>query len=140
MTLSPLQGKIPKKPDVRIGRNILVTSVSSLANAALTDTVEFRDFAGGLLITPADLATGGKAFDATTVLAFKVATKQDGTFTALYDSSNTLITITPTLAVPHAYPLPDELFGCGWFKIWMQASGSDVTQTAAHTFLLSLKG
>jgi hypothetical protein len=132
---------VPKRPDVRIGRhywNNVATAVTVPISTALSTPVEFRDWAGGILYAPSDIASVN--LTATTVIAFKVCSTQNGTYLPLYDKTGVLVEIVVSLTALRAYPLPDELFGAGWFEIWTEASGSDVVQAAAHSFTISLKG
>jgi hypothetical protein len=79
------------------------------------------------------------ALEATTVIGFKVAESQDGTFLPLYDEDNALVQATVTLNAARAYALPDKLFAWPYFKLWAQAAGVDVNQTAARSFVVLLK-
>jgi hypothetical protein len=125
---------IPKGPDQRIGRHSkTLTSVFTTGTAISNAPIDFRGWAGGMFTTPSTM-------DATTVIGFTVCSDPTGTFLPLYDKTNTLVTVTVTLNASRAYPLPDELFGVPYFKLWTQAAGVDVNQTGAKTFTLSLKG
>jgi hypothetical protein len=101
--------------------------------AGLSSPIDFRPYAGGGFITPATL-------DTTTVIGFLVST--DGaTFVPLCDKDNALVKVTVTLDAARAYPLPDELYGWAFFKLFcMTTAGAAVNQTGAKTFTLHLKG
>lgn len=108
--------------------------IATVANgAAISGAIDYRGFAMGGLITPA-------ALTATTVIAFKVASNPNGTFTPLYNASNALVEVTVTVDASKAYPLPDELSGWPYFKLWTEASAADVNQAAARTFEIVMKG
>jgi len=79
------------------------------------------------------------ALEANTVIGFKVAESQDGTFLPLYDEDNALVEATVILNAARAYALPDKLFAWPYFKLWTQAAGVDVNQAAARTFVVTLK-
>lgn len=111
----------------------IATVPDGAGGAGLSNAVDFRKYAGGALVTPATL-------DNTTVISFQVS--QDGVnFYTLYDKLNALIYLTVTLNASRAYPLPDELFGWGWFKVFTCTTGGvAVNQTGAKVFGLCLKG
>ncbi len=88
--------------------------------------------AGAGVITPA-------ALDATTCIAFKVSDAIDGTFLPLYDDTNAVVEITVELAEARAYVVPDGVFAWRYAKLWMEAAGGDVGQSADRTFIVSLK-
>lgn len=100
---------------------------------SVSEIVGYENWAGGILRTPATL-------DATTVIGFKVS--QDGTnFYTLYDKDNALVKLTVTLNESRAYPLPDEMFGTRYFKIFTCTTGGvAVNQTGDKAFKVSLKG
>lgn len=117
----------------RISSQGVATVPDGAGGAGLSNAIDFRQFAGGSFITPATL-------DATTVIGFQVS--NDGaTFATLYDKTNALIYATVTLNASRAYPLPDELFGFAWFKIFCCTTGGvAVNQTGAKVFTINLKG
>ncbi len=109
--------------------NRLARSVSAaVANgAALSGIIDNTWGAAGGLKAPA-------ALEATTVIGFKVAESQDGTFLPLHDASGTLVEVAVDAAAAKAYALPDELFPWPYFKLWTEAAGADVLQTAERAF------
>lgn len=119
--------------NTQIQRQISESTVAIATSAALSNAIDYRGFAMGGLITPS-------ALEATTKIGYKVATTANGTYTPLYSSSNALVETTVALDASRAYPFPDELSGWAFFKLWTEASGSDVAQTAARTFQVVMKG
>jgi hypothetical protein len=108
-------------------------AVTIAASEAISEAVAFMNFAGGLLQTPAAWTAGS--------IAFKVCDRPDGTFIPLRDKTAALVEITSIVAnAAAAYPLPDELFGALYFKIWSETNGSDTNQTAARSLTITLKG
>jgi hypothetical protein len=79
------------------------------------------------------------ALDATTVIAFKVSDDLDGNYLALYDDTNALVEVTVQVDAARAYALPEEVFAWPYVKLWAEASGTDVEQSADRTFKVSLK-
>jgi len=127
---------VPKRPDTRIGRhywNNQGVNVSVPINTALSTSIENRDWAGGILYCPS-------ALEATTKIAFKVCNTQLGTYIPLYSQSGALVEIAVSISAVGAYALPEELFAAGWFQVWTETGGVNVTQTTARAFGLSMKG
>ncbi len=105
------------------GTTIAIGTAGIALNATESDPVEVQGASRGGFVMPAAM-TG-------TAMTFKVS--HDGTtYKALYNSSNTLISIT--VAVDRAYPLPSEIFGFAYFKF---VSGS--TELAAREIALNAK-
>ena len=105
---------------LRYGVPIRATVDETAANCT---EVPYADMAGGMVFIP-----NGSSV---TSLKFDVAPEAGGTFERLYDKSNAEVAIT--VAVDRAYPLPDELFGCGVFKF--------ITNSiTAETIDVSVKG
>lgn len=113
----------------RESRNVTAVIPSG---AALSNIVDSTWAAAQGLVTPA-------ALDATTKIAFKVARSQDDTFLPLYDEFNVLVEVSVTLNAARAYALPDRLFAWPYFKLWAEASGSDLTQSADRAFTVVQK-
>ena len=85
--------------------------------------VSYADMAGGMVFIPSGSSV--------TSLKFDVAPESGGTFERLYDKDNAEVALT--VAVDRASPFPDELFGCGAFKI--------ITNSiTAETIDVSVKG
>lgn len=117
-----------------IMREIAYRAANVGAGTALSNAIEVSDFAGGLLITPSSL-------DNNTAIGFKVSDREDGVFYSLFGSDGVLITIPVSIANARAYPLPDELFGAHWIKIWTCTTGGlDVNQASVRGFGLMMKG
>jgi hypothetical protein len=109
-------------------------SATIASGAAVSEVLDLREMAGGTIITPATL-------NATTVIGFKVCDTESGTFVPLYDQDNSLVYLTVQVDASRAYPLPDELFGAQFFKLWACTTGAaDVDQTGSKAFALMLKG
>lgn len=109
------------------------TYVVGFKNATCeTEAIDFGHFAGGTF----QLSPGWD----TTHVGFKVSHGKDTVFYPLYDKNNSLVKIThPT--PNYWYPLPDELYGARWFKMWsVSDSTSDFNQTAERPIVVTLKG
>lgn len=104
-----------------------VTTIAS--GAALSGVIGFKDHAGGGIIMPATWTAAS--------LGFQVSAAPGGTFVALYDAAGDLVELT--VAASQAFPLPDELFGFAYFKLWSQTAGVDVNQAADREIRVSLK-
>lgn len=85
-----------------------VTFAASTASSAVANS----GFAGGTFTTPASIAS--------TTVGFKRSNASGGTYTSIYETSgaglatSTLIAIA--VAASRTYRLPDELFGCPFWK------------------------
>src|SRR6185295_9704774 len=98
---------------------------ATIANgAAESSIINFRGYAGGLFQIPASF-TGAS-------VSFVVSATETGTYTALHDATNTVVSQTVTSS--KSYPLPASLFGAGFFK-FVSASN----ETGAKTITVSLK-
>ena len=106
----------------------------SIANgAAESSVINMADFSGGSILTPAAWTSAA--------IAFKVCDTPDGTFVPLRSQSGSLVEITGVITnTAAAYPLPDELFGSIYVKLWSENSGSDANQAAARSLTAILKG
>lgn len=95
------------------------------ADTSVADSTEIdiSEFAGGGFVMPDTTSA--------TAIAFHVSTRIGGEYEPLYDRDNAAV--SQTVAASRAYPLPDELYGFGAFK--MVASGGDEADIR-----LSLKG
>jgi hypothetical protein len=103
-------------------------------NAAISGAIDNRAASGGSVITPAAWTDAN--------IGFKVCATVDGTFVPLRDQTGALVQITSVqTSEADAYPLPDELFGCLFFKLWScTAAGVDTNQGAARTLTIVQKG
>ncbi len=100
---------------------------------SLSNEIRFEAFITGILLTPMTL-------NATTVIGFKVASRRDGQYYTLYDSTGALVSITPSVAESRAYRIPIDVFGANWLKLFTCTSaGVAVAQTGAKGFTLMLK-
>jgi hypothetical protein len=114
-------------------RTPAVALASIAINTAESNVISMADFSGGLLHTPAAWTAGS--------IAFKVCDRPDGTFIPLRDKTAALVEITSIVTnAAAAYPLPDELFGALYFKLWSETAGSDTNQVAARSLTITLKG
>lgn len=87
-----------------------------LSGATESDAIDFKDFAQGGFILPA-------AFTGASV-SFKACNTSDGTYVAVYDSANALLSTTVTQGRGYAFPI--ALFGFGFVKIVSaSAEGAD---------------
>jgi hypothetical protein len=114
--------------DVDIARKYTTATLTMADNAAITDAVNMSAYAGGTVHVP----TGWVAAN----VGFSRATTVGGTYTRMRDQTGTLLQITGIVA-DQVYPLPTELFGCGFVKLLSQnASGNDVSQTGGPLSLV----
>ena len=70
-------------------------------------------------------------------LAFQVSATEDGTFTALYDESNALISITVTAG--RWYAVPAKVFAAHFLKLFSHTSGTPGNQGADCVLLILAK-
>lgn len=103
-------------------------------NEAESNAFDMSIFSGGSVLFPAawtDASAG-----------FKVCGTLDGTYVPLRDGSGALVQITGIITnAAAAYPLPDELFGCRFVKLWSCTSeGVATNQAAARALIAVLKG
>ena len=103
-------------------------------NTAISNLVGMSDYSGGLIIVPSTWTDAS--------IGFKTCDTQDGTFVPLRSQAGSLVQITGIqTAEADAYPLPDELFGALYFKLWScTAAGVDTNQAAARALTVILKG
>jgi hypothetical protein len=109
-----------------------VVAAAIAINTAESNVINMSDFSGGQVLTPAAWTDAP--------IAFKVCSTPDGTFVPLRTQAGALVEITNVVANAAAYPLPDELFGALYFKLWSETAGSDTNQTAARSLVVALKG
>jgi hypothetical protein len=117
-----------------IARTSLAVDTTIGNGTALSGAINSQLFPGGSIITPA-------AWTAASI-GFKVCSTPDGTFVPLRDQIGALVQITGVVIdAAAAYPLPDELFGCLYFKLWScTAAGVDTNQGADRVLTVVLKG
>lgn len=114
-----------ENPSSRIGRAYRHLSSVSLTSGALGvsgNTLDMRNFAGGII-------TGSSTAAATTLTFFHSAASSTGPFRALYDADGVAVTLT--VAAGRATALPTAVFGCAWLRILADTAG---------TFQVVLKG
>jgi len=117
-----------------ISRNSSVIAAAIANGAALSSAIGMADFDGGMLVTPAAWTAAA--------IAFKVCDTVDGTFVPLRGASGAVVEITNVVTnAAAAYPLPTELSGAQFFKIWSETAGAgtDVNQGAARSLTVILK-
>lgn len=113
-----------------IERRYRMATLTIANGAALSDAVDVRAFAGGVVSMPA-------AWTAASI-GFKHAPTVDGTYQPLYDDSGTLV--AASAAASRDIVLPDTLFACSFVKLWSENAGSDANQGAERSIKISLKG
>ena len=115
----------------RVTTTVTLTIAQS---AAVSDVVDMRKYAAGIIIMPA----GWDAAD----LGAQICDTTDGTFAKLKDVSNgygTDVSIDGP-AASLAYICPGWWFGAHYLKLYSHdGSGTDTVQTAARTLKLLLK-
>lgn len=100
-----------------------------LNGAALSEVVGYGGFEKGILRMPA-------AWTAASI-AFQVSNEITGTFLPLQDEGGTLVELT--VAVDEAFPLPIELAGALYFKLWSETGGTGVNQGANRAIFIDMK-
>jgi hypothetical protein len=112
--------------------NILAAVIAN--GAALSNAIPMSDHRGGMLITPAAWTAAA--------IAFQICDTPGGTFVPLRGSTGAVIEITNVVTnAAAAYPLPAELTGAAYFKIWSETAGAgtDANQGAARSLTVCLK-
>ena len=109
----------------------------TMPTAGLSDAVHMGPFSGGIVHMSA-------AWTNTASLAFHVSDEEEGTYQLMYQADGTVLRIESddTVAVQgFSYPLPAELFGCQFVKLFSNnpASTAAITQGAARVLRLDLK-
>ncbi len=115
--------------DTRIERRITSGVVTIANGAALSDVIDFRQHAGGVLSMPAGW-TAAK-------IAFKHSPNANGTFQPLYDESGSRVEVS--VAASGDYAIPDKVFGCAFIKLWSETNGGDTNQGADRPISFTLK-
>ena len=109
-------------------------SAKILATANLSEVVRAVDVVPsvGLVFIPGWTAAS---------LGFQVSDREDGIFAPLRNKTGSIVEVTGIVTTTGAwYPLPVELNGAAFFKLWSQTSGSNVAQTVDRLCLVSFKG
>ena len=112
-----------------IARDQSVAQATIPSGAAVSNPIDYRDYASGGLVMPAGWTSAAIAFK---VSADKVS------FIPLKVAAGTLLELA-TPAANEARPLPAELAAFAFFQLWSETSGSDVAQGADRAFTLHLK-
>lgn len=105
----------------------------TIANgAAVSDPVNFSQYAGGIVAMPA-------AWTAANV-GFQIADDEDGPYYPLLNAGNDAPIEIGSPTAGSAYSLPKEIYGAIWFKLWSQdGSGNNTNQGAERALSLLLK-
>lgn len=120
---------------VKIVRDTDVASVTIPINTALSEAVDISQFSGGMIEIPAVMTACN--------LGFKGCDTAGGTYKIVRKGlGKTVAEVEIKSDEAGLYPLPDELFGCLYIKVWSKntASEADVNQAAARAIKLHLKG
>ena len=117
-----------------MARSLQKLSVTIDASAAVSDAIDFRNYAGGMILMPAAWTVAD--------IGFKVCGSGDGTFAPLKDRSNaygTDVSIDGPVASA-AYPIPPFVFAAPYVQLWSHdGSGNDTNQAAERTLIVYLK-
>lgn len=113
-----------------IERRNSAPTATILNGAALSGPIEMSQYAGGTLQMPAAWTAASIAFQTSETLS--------GTYQPLYTTANALVEVTA--AAGRNYPLPDQLFGCKFVKLWSESAGVGVNQGADRAIVMTLKG
>jgi hypothetical protein len=100
------------------------------AGSALSDPIDLRPYAAGVISVPTGWTSAS--------IGFYHCTTIDGTYQPLYKADGTRLEIAA--AASRDYLLPDEILGCAFIKLWSQTSGSDVNQGSARAIHFNLEG
>jgi hypothetical protein len=115
-----------------IAREPCNQTATIVAGAALSDAIKYDYYAEGGFYVPSGVDNSAK-------FAFKVSDKLAGTYYPLYDEANALVEVTVHAGIARAYPLPIELQGFPYFKLWTEVSGVNAVQGGTKAFVVSLK-
>ncbi len=106
------------------------TKFAAIPNGtALSQALNFHGFEHGMFHMPA-------AWTAASI-GFQVSSTLGGTYQPLNDAVGAVVEVTSI--VDESYPLPNDLDGARYFKLWSQTAGADVNQGAARTINVDLK-
>lgn len=112
-------------------RRVRTQTVTIASGANLSDAIDFRSFAGGIVHMPA-------AWTAASI-GFKVSSTMAGTYLPLFDDDDALVQID-SAAVDQAYQINDAVFASSYVKLWSQdGSEGDTNQAAARSLIVDLK-
>lgn len=117
-----------------LSRETASIALSVLAGEALTQAVGFSQWAGGVVIVPAEWTAAN--------IGFYVSDIESGEYVILRDDSGSAVEITSIKTDgSRAYKLPDDVFGCTFLKLWSKntASEADVNQAAVRALKVLCK-
>jgi hypothetical protein len=107
--------------------------MNGTATTAVSNVIDFSDYSiGGIAITSTGAYTGSPK------LAYKVCDTSTGTFMNLYTSTGGLVE-TVIAVNKKAAPLPYELAGWPYFKMWFETGGTGIAQAVTYSFIVTLK-
>jgi len=115
-------------------RHTKIITVTMDEDAALSDAIDLRPFAAGIVIMPSGWTTAD--------LGVKTSSAENGTYAPLADLENSYGTDVSidAAAASTAYPIPLHVFACAWIKLWSHdGDGGNTTQAAAREFTVILK-
>ena len=98
--------------------------------AALSNIIDFREYAYAVLHMPADWTAAD--------IGFHVSSEVDGTFLPLYDDAGALVEIGSP-AVDQAHAIPVEVLAARFVKAWSQSGGAGQNQGAARALIIDMK-
>jgi len=115
-----------------IARQFATIPIHFVANTCETEAIDVGHFAGGIVQIGAAWTTAH--------IGVKVSEAPTNTFVPLYDRNDAILKITHP-RINYAYPLPDEVYGAHYIRLWsVSNSTTDFNQAAARTLVLNLKG
>lgn len=117
---------------VGISRLTQYQTVTIASGTTLSNPIDFKDYAGGIVHMPS-------AWTAASI-GFQVATSKTGTYYPLFDEDGSTLLEIATPTVDEAYAIPAKVFASLWVKLWSQTSESGVNQGADRVLVVSLKG
>ncbi len=97
---------------------------------ALSNTVDYRDFAFALLHMPAAWTAAD--------IGFQVSSDPNGTFLPLYDALGVLVEIISP-AANQAHAIPVDVLASRFFKLWSQNVAVDANQGAERSLIIDMK-
>ena len=121
-----------------ISRGYKTVSLTIGSAAATSEEFDMTGYAGG------DVYMAGTAWTAANI-GFQIAPTSGGTYVIKYDDLGAPVQISGVgTAISGAYKIPDEMFACGYVKLWSKsavaATITDVNQDAARSITVILKG
>ena len=122
---------------VFMGRSYVTESLIISAGTALTEELDLRRYAGGIVIIPAAWTAAN--------LGIYISPTSAGTFVILRDYLGSPVQINGIeVAGSRAYQIPEDAYACGYIKFWSKsavpATEADVNQVAERSLTVILKG